>query len=426
MTSATALAGYVLVPATEAQDLVATERESVEWGQPLLTQDQFVTREKIVLGTTDFSVTRRQRWVLVPADDTTTLDFLSGCETYRRPILVKRPGKEQVERALSYSVCSVFVPESKRRNGYAAKMMTLLQHQLSPQVQVPKLLDEQEGDQVEGSGALVVQLDEGHEGEFKDGGKYGGNATCSFLYSDIDDYYSQFGWKVVGNRHVEWQPLSEGEMRVALPQGAKWLQPEELVELGRIDRQHLLSQLQNPATFNDAIRFCVDDPEATSWRWLIKRSNFYATTLLPDSAPKPKYFGLVLPSSTGAEADSSYAVWMFDHVERKVAVLRLRFTSATAFAQLVGTVRQQAAEFGMKKCVAWNVDLASLGVELTKEDQDALEQGVRLERFQEALQGGALVERKGKSTSLPALAWYGDKQRGERIEWICNEYGWWC
>ncbi|TKY90259.1 hypothetical protein EX895_000257 [Sporisorium graminicola] len=426
MTSNLALAGYVLVPATEAQDLVATEREWVEWGQPLLTQDQFITREQSVLGSSDFSTTRRQRWVLVPADDTMTLDFLAGCETYRRPIIVKRPGQEHVKRALSYSVCSVFVPENKRRCGYAAKMMTLLQHQLSPQGQVPKLLDEQKGVKVEKSGALVVDLDAGHEGEFMDGGKYGGNATCSFLYSDIDDYYSQFGWKVVGNRHVEWQPFSDGEKPAALLKGAKWLQPEQLVELGRLDRQNLLSQLQNTSAQTDAIRFCLDDPEATSWRWLIARSNFYATTLLPKSAPKPTYFGLMLPSSAGKEADASYVVWMFDHIERKVAVLRLRFTSATAFAQLVGTVRQQAAEFGMKKCVAWNIDFASLGVDLTKEDQDQLGQGERLDRFAGALQGGVVVERKGKSASLPALAWYGDKEAGERIEWVCNEYGWWC
>lgn len=263
-------------------------------------------------------------------------------------------------------------------------------------------------------------------GEFKDGGKYRGNAICSFLYSDIDDYYSQFGWKVVGNRHVEWQPLSDGEQPVALPEGAKWLRPEQLPELGRIDRQHLLSQLEKPSAPNDTIRFCVDDPEATSWRWLIKRSNFYATTLLPESAPKPSHFALLLPSATRIEEEASYAVWMFDHVERKVAVLRLRFTSATAFAQLAGTVRQQAAEFGMHKCVAWNVDLASLGVQLTKEDQDALQEGAKVDRFKEALHGGVVVERKGKGTSLPALAWYGDKQQGERVEWVCDEYGWWC
>lgn len=428
MTSNMALSGYVLVPATEAQDLIATEREWVEWGQPLLTQDQFITREKTVLGPTDFSITRRQRWVLVPADDTTTLDFLSACETYRRPILVKRPGKEEVERSLSYSVCSVFVPESKRRNGYAAKMMTLLQHKLNPKAKVPRLVDEQEGDKVEGSGALVVKLDEGAEGEFEDGGKYGGNATCSFLYSDIGEYYSQFGWKVVGNRQVEWNPLAEQDDSVALPGDAKWLTAEQLNELGRIDRQHLLSHLQRTtASHNDnAIRFCVDDPEATSWRWLIKRSNFYATTLLPEAAPKPSHFGLKLPSKSGDEKDASYAVWMFDFIERKVAVLRLRYSSPTAFAQLVGAIRQQAAKFEMKKCVAWNVDLAGLGVNLTSEDQDKLGKGERVERFEKELHGGAVVERNGKSASLPALSWYGDKEKGERIEWVCNEYGWWC
>ncbi len=354
--SSKVIAGHVLVPATEAQDLIATEREWEEWGKPLLTQDQFITREKQVLGPSDFSVTRRQRWVLVPADDTTTTDFLSACETYRRPILVKRPGKQEVERALSYSVCSVFVPENKRRNGYAGQMMTLLQHNLSPQDGVPELLKDQEAADIEASGALVVKLEE-EGGEFKDGGKYGGNATCSFLYSDVGDFYSQFGWTVVGNRHVEWKPLGDHEKAVALPEGARWLQPDQLNELGRVDRQYLLSQLQDNSADSSAIRFCVDDPEATSWRWLIKRSYFYATTLLAESEPKPTHFGLMLPGPSGTDADASYAVWMFDFVERKVSLLRLRYTSPTAFAQLVGAVRKQAAEFGMKKVVAWNIDL---------------------------------------------------------------------
>ncbi|EST08585.1 hypothetical protein PSEUBRA_001655 [Kalmanozyma brasiliensis GHG001] len=419
------IAGHVLVPATEAQDQIATEREWEEWGKPLLTQDQFITREKRVLGPTDFSVTRRQRWALVPADDTTTTDFLSACETYRRPILVKRPGKDEVERALSYSVCSVFVPENKRRNGYAGQMMRLLQHSLSPQDDVPALLDQQEQASIEASGALVVPLHE-EGGEFKDGGKYGGNATCSFLYSDVGDFYSQAGWTVLGNRHVEWKPLSSQDRPDPLPDGAKWLQPEELSEVGRIDRQYLLSQLQNTSSDSTAIRFCVDDPEATSWRWLIKRSYFYATTLLPESAPKPTFFGLKLSSSSGKEADASYAVWMFDFIERKVAFLRLRYTSPSAFAQLVGAVRQQAAEFGMKKVVAWNVDLASLEAKLTDKDESKLKEGERVDSFEKELQGGVVVERKGSSASLPALAWYGDKKKGEKIEWVCNEYGWWC
>lgn len=415
------ITGYVLVPATEAQDLIATQREWVEWGQPLLTQDQFVTREKNVLGTSDFSVTRRQRWVLVPADDTTTTDFLSACETYRRPILLKRPGSNKVERALSYSVCSVFVPEAKRRNGYANKMMSLLQQNLSPSAKIPQSLDVDEA--IVQSDALTVGLDEDEE-EFKEGGKYGGNATCSFLYSDIGEYYSQFGWTVVGNRHVEWKPLSPTETAPTLPKNAKWLTPEDLAELGRLDRDHLLSQLEESTT-SSSIKFCVDDPEATSWRWLIKRSNFYATTLLPESSPKPVQFGLRIP---GAATDrESYAVWMFDFVERKIAILRLRFESKEAFAQIIGAVRQQARQHGMTKCVAWNVDLARLGVELKQGDEDQLrQQGAKVERFENELHGGAIVERRGNGASLPAMAWYGDKNEGDKIEWVCNEYGWWC
>lgn len=89
-------------------------------------------------------------------------------------------------------------------------------------------------------------------------------------------------------------------------------------------------------------------------------------------------------------------------------------------------MRGQAAKFGMNKCLAWNVDLSSLGVELTDEDEEKVKQGVKVERFERELQGGSVVERQGSGASLPALAWYGDKKKGEKVEWVCNEYGWWC
>ncbi|SNX87711.1 uncharacterized protein MEPE_06421 [Melanopsichium pennsylvanicum] len=410
------IAGHVLVPATPAQDQIATEREHLEWGAPLLSLDQFITREKRVLGITDFSTTRRQRWVLVPADNTTTTDFLSACETYRRPILLKRPGN-QVQRALSYSVCSVFVPESKRRNGYAARMMSLLQMNLSPQANIPASLDDVH--EIKDSSAVSANLD-ADQAELSDGGNYGRNATLSFLYSDIGTYYSQFGWKVTGARHVEWTPRSSSSSSDsdALPAHAQWLTAEDLPELGRADREYLVSQLERHSHQENVIRFALDDPEATSWRWLIQRSMFYAHTLMPESQTKPIHFGLKL--------GDSWAVWMFDFVDKKVAILRLKFSSPQAFAQLIGAVRRQAAEFGMAKVVGWNVDLSSLGVDLAEADQERLKQGEKLDKYEKQLAGGKVVERSGNSASLPALAWYGDKKAGERVEWVANEYGWWC
>lgn len=406
------MCGYVLVRATEAQDLIATEREWVEWGQPLLTKEQFIMREQDVLGTTDFSKQRRQRWVLVPADDTTTLDFLCACETYRRPILLKLRAQDHVQSAMAYSICSVFVPPAKRRNGYAQKMMSLMQHQLNPRPKIPQLratkLDQD-----------LDQVFQPHEAD-----RHRADATCSFLYSDVGEYYSKFGWQVVGNRHVEWKPLSKDEAYAPPAQRARWLSADQLKELGRIDRQYLLSQLEQRSDTH--IRFCIDDPDATSWRWLIQRSQFYATTLLPASAPKPSYFGLILPSPTAEDSQPSYAVWMFDFVAHKLAVLRLRFTSAAAFEQLLGALRHQAAQFGMHKCVAWNVDLASLGVELNAQDHAQLERGESVERFHDELRGGAVVERSGNGASLPALSWYADRKPGDKLEWVCNEYGWWC
>ena len=80
----------------------------------------------------------------------------------------------------------------------------------------------------------------------------------------------------------------------------------------------------------------------------------------------------------------------------------------------------------MKKCLAWNLDLASLGVELSEDDDPKLKAGEKVQGYQDKLKGGVVVERQGSGASLPALAWYADKQEGEDVEWVCNEYGWWC
>lgn len=399
------LDGFTLLPATPAQDLIATKREHVEWGAPLLSQDQFITREKNILDKTDFSLTRRRRWVLVPVGNEETEDFFAACETYRRPILVSRGG--DVRRGLAYSVCSVFVPEEKRHKGFAGKMMSLLQMNLNPAGRIPEMLGE---GRVAGSKSLGVALEEelGEEG-------YGGNATCSFLYSDIGEYYSQFGWKIVGPRHVSWPPLSAAETP-SLPEGARWLTSDELQEVAALDRSYLLSQLQQPSS---GVRFCLDDPKATSWRWLISRSNFYATTLLPPSSPHPTHFALLL-------SEQSYVVWMFDFIERKIAILRLRYSSPSDFVTLVTAVRGEAARFGMEKVVAWNPNLHTLGVELGEEDEKLLAEGKEVGRCEKELSGGKVVERKGSGASLPALAWYGDREEGEEVRFDCNEYGWWC
>lgn len=295
-------------------------------------------------------------------------------------------------------------------------MMSLLQMNLNPTGKIPDTLEKQAS--VEASGFLSVPLEEDKSG-IEDSGEYGGNATCSFLYSDVGEFYSRFGWSVVGNRHVEWPPLSSSTSSPDLPSTAKCLKPEELVEVAKLDREYFVRKLSKPSK---AIRFCVDDPEATSWQWLITRSSFYANLLHPNTPP-PTHFGLRL-------SEQAYAVWMFDYVERKVAVLRLRFSSASDFAVLISAVRGEAAKFGMTKVVAWNVDLKALGIELTTEDQEILNKDGgegKLAKYEEELgEGAKVVERKGSGASLPAIAWYGDKAGYEPVEWICNEYGWWC
>ena len=74
---------------------------------------------------------------LVPRDDTTTLDMLAHCETFRRPSLSCQPGSTQLNHVFSYGIAGVFTPQDKRGHGYARQLLRLLHYVMAPTSKLP-------------------------------------------------------------------------------------------------------------------------------------------------------------------------------------------------------------------------------------------------------------------------------------------------
>ena len=87
--------------------------------------------------------------------------------SYRREIVIRRAGSEELESATGYGIASVFTPERNRGKGYARRMMQLLHWVLAPRANLPPF--------PESWGAPPVE-------SF-------GDATVSVLYSDIGEHY---------------------------------------------------------------------------------------------------------------------------------------------------------------------------------------------------------------------------------------------
>ncbi|KAN0063995.1 hypothetical protein ACQY0O_003601 [Thecaphora frezii] len=412
---------YSIVCASPEQEREANRREGAEWGPPLLTPQHYIDREHLLLHT-DLSRNRRHKWVMVTPDDPASLDFLASCETHRRVMLVLKPGQPQPVRAITYSIASVFVPLEKRKRGYATRMMALLHQRLSNTPQAPHSAPvhpttRQHGPTKSLDQDLVLQP-----------GSHGGDATASFLYSDIGNFYEPYGWKLVGPRHVEWSVQLQ-DAGLQPPSDAKWLEAEQLAEIAQLDQEllrRLFAEAAAKPQANDTatgtaqkILFALDDPTASAWRWRVQRDKFAFDRVQPQPPSRPTRYGIILPSSTG---QPGYAAWTFDAAHQNLVLLRLHFVDQQQLETLVGILKAEAAKHGMTTVEAWNVDLAKLGVEIDQEQQARLCAGGKLPGFGDKLAGGILVERS--QVHLPSVAWYGSRSGEQQVDWLLNEYGW--
>ncbi|KDN53581.1 hypothetical protein K437DRAFT_252948 [Tilletiaria anomala UBC 951] len=379
---------YAVCLATPEQDAEARKRESVEWGVGM-TLEQFSEREDM-LDSQPFARNGdggRRRWVLVPKGDEETLDFLAACETYRRKIMIRHPENEIPVTAISYSIASVFVPAQKRRKGYAAMLMKLLHGQIQP-ASPPSI------------------------GIVEETGRYGKDGILSFLFSDVGKFYEPLGWHVNKADQLEWGMQA---IISAKAPSTTAVTEADIPALATADESVLRQEIAQPAPRHlggpQAVRFTLSDPQGLAWRWSIARSKFYASR----AGRSPTVWGARVEGLSNA-----FAVWAYNYQPNTLELifLRLRFSSREELLALVAAARAAASKEGLKRIVAWNVDLVAAGV------ADAENPTVAdAERLTSELAGANLVTRTSKS--LPCIAWYG-AEHGGKVDWIACEKGWWC
>ncbi|KAH9852548.1 hypothetical protein C2E23DRAFT_730888 [Lenzites betulinus] len=118
-----------LFPATPEQVTESRKRTATQWAKGLSLED-YVQRDVIMDQYEHAAGGKLTTWVLAPRNDSTTLDFMCSCETFRRIAAVAKRSKDidarEVRQVTAYGIASVFTPASKRGKGYARHMMCLL------------------------------------------------------------------------------------------------------------------------------------------------------------------------------------------------------------------------------------------------------------------------------------------------------------
>ncbi|RHY70894.1 hypothetical protein DYB30_008692 [Aphanomyces astaci] len=152
---------YVLVPASEAQQLEADKYTYSSWGAPLLTLDEYLDREHALCASA-FAKESLTGYVLVPATTPSTVDILCYVEVFKRPVWYNGA------RLYGYSVGSVYTPEQHRKKGYASIMLRLV---------LAYMRADQQQHQPDNASSV--------------------NLVISNLYSDIGpSFYASKGWAV--------------------------------------------------------------------------------------------------------------------------------------------------------------------------------------------------------------------------------------
>lgn len=230
---------------------------------------------------------------------------------------------------------------------------------------------------------------------------------ASVLYSDVGDFYSRCtrlptalagsssGWDVEGPIHAEWQVSAVGPP--AKEEAAHKLQENDLDDIGALDANLLQKEIEA----KDGPAMCIL-PSGPGFEWRLARTTIYEQHFLAQG----KRTGLPTLSETGwgVELGSrdtpeswAFALWAYDLAEKELIILRLRCTDPKQLGVIVNKAAEAARAQGMGKITAWNLD------------QKLAEQA-----------DGKVVRRK---EHLPALAWYGKR---ERPQWIANENWAWC
>ncbi|KAG0696240.1 hypothetical protein DFH29DRAFT_951942 [Suillus ampliporus] len=327
-------------------------------------------------------------WVLAPREDSTTLDFMSACRTYKRASLIAYPSSSpsepnSVQETTSYGVAAVFTPPSKRGRGYAGHMMRLLHWVTASRANLPNF--------PEAWGAPPEEVADAGGGMF------------SVLWSDVGEGFYRSagpggeggGWEKRGPVSTVWEVgAEEGD-----DEGWTWLTQEQLKGLWDHDAELIRKELENMPMSDRSYE--VEHPAAL-------------VTCLPTNG----VCGFQIPRATygsnfsmaggfwGVQSSSdpdTYASWSVElRPPPSTLIVTRLWASEDTFPGLIAKIKQAARRSGIGRVEVWNLR-------------------VRLRNIAEKTGGRTFI----RSEHLPQIVWYGPGVTGN-VEWAYNEKFCWC
>ncbi|CAJ0836443.1 10079_t:CDS:2 [Entrophospora sp. SA101] len=331
----------VLVEATAEQAIITQRNTYEEWGYPQFTVDEYLQRE-VVLKDLDYTRENFQIWVLVPANDTKTLQVIASL--------------------IYYGIATVFTPKKYRKNGYASKLLCLLQEKL------------------------------------QDKSNNNNNAHFSVLYSEVGPkFYSKLGWKLYPHSDLHSDLKLRDQLPSKIPSQVKLLEDvDSLKSIIEYDCDLALKEFKQLRTSSVLIL-----PSYPCYEWLLRR-NEYRTKI--DGKKQANIRGAVVVKNNkeGIEGEDilGFIIWCHDFGDKELLALRFRSDGPATTRILMNQAKLEAKKFDFNSVIVWNLD-----PKLFKRDE------------------GKIVER---ASSLPQLAWHNADNKNENLIWFLNEKYSWC
>lgn len=281
----------------------------------------------------------------MPSDDPKTLDFPSSCATYRQPIFFKSSHLVNPIRTISYKICWVMTVESKRKQGFAQGMMSLLHPLLAV------------------SDAKNAQHLENVNHDWEEGK----DAALTFLYSVVGNFYRKCGppaprveeeqepeegWGLCPSTISTWHVKSFPLLQISRPNpttsAVRQLSLSDLPSLAKADCAAIFSSLsKNPTDFPT---FMVE-PTYKLYEHMIKASQFrFEHIESPTPFSPPSCYGL--ESGVRGSSGWNFIVFAPYYGSSTLEILRSR----GANEKLIEMAMKVAREAGLEKVTAWDCE----------------------------------------------------------------------
>jgi GNAT superfamily N-acetyltransferase len=372
---------YQLVQLTDLKDIESCHTINfVEWANGL-SRDQYLIREKGVklkLSQDDMNLTY---WALQEKQETGEWKLVSAFESVSRPALYKKKG-QPVDKTISHSIGSVFTAKEHRGKGYAREMMARGLEKLTHH-------DDEHFNKEQRKEAVVA------------------------LWSDIKDYYAQFGYKKEDTHEIKIKLTSQtsGVVSHSWPTQVRPIKnPEEIVELAKRAEKQLVEDMDKKTEEDGITRVAIAPRPAvfahTHWR------SQYVGPILTKGPEKG------VPEVFGAHCGKTNVLWAQDYGSEKIYLLRT-ITDRDASAEQVTSDLNLILQAALNEAQKWGLEYICLWT------QDVPEV-TSLEKVHEAFVASQIPSVDAIIHDRPdSWPMYCVPNDPDRVDWISNgKYAW--